>query len=237
MSTSDTRTTPLRQSNKEKRRQAILSRAIALFGSQGIEATTMEQIAEAAGIGSATIYRYFPTKNDVVVAAVIEAWQEQSQHYLPQIESPDFDKLCGQAQVRYILGIFIDLYDHAPDFLWLLMAFDSYTRGSGISREQLDDYQQVIIFLKGYAVAALEKGCADGTLYLSKPPELVYFTIFHTMLSLTSKLICQGDILEMDSWVDGREELLLLRELLLRGLSPVPAGEVKSPAAAAVKQV
>ena len=219
MSTSDTDTLPLRQSNKEKRRNAILSHAIALFGRQGIEATTMEQLAEAAGIGSATIYRYFPTKNDVVVAAVIEAWQEQSRRYLPLINSPDFEKLNGQEQIRYILGIFIDLYDQSPDFLWLLMAFDSYTKGNVISKEQLDSYQQVIIFLKGYAVAALKKGMADQTLHLTKSPELVYFTIFHTMLSLTSKLVCQGNILEMDARVDGRQELLLLREVLLRGLS------------------
>lgn len=219
MSTSNTDALPLRQSNKEKRRNAILSHAIALFGRQGIEATTMEQLAEAAGIGSATIYRYFPTKNDVVVAAVIEAWQEQSRRYLPLINSPDFEKLNGQEQIRYILGIFIDLYDQSPDFLWLLMAFDSYTKGNVISKEQLDSYQQVIIFLKGYAVAALKKGMADQTLHLTKSPELVYFTIFHTMLSLTSKLVCQGNILEMDAWVDGRQELLLLRDVLLRGLS------------------
>lgn len=219
MSTSDTDALPLRQSNKEKRRNAILSHAIALFSRQGIEATTMELLAEAAGIGIATIYRYFPTKNDVVVAAVIEAWQEQSRRYLPLINSPDFEKLNGQEQIRYILGIFIDLYDQSPDFLWLLMAFDSYTKGNVISKEQLDSYQQVIIFLKGYAVAALKKGMADQTLHLTKSPELVYFTIFHTMLSLTSKLVCQGNILEMDAWVDGRQELLLLREVLLRGLS------------------
>ena len=219
MSTSNTDALPLRQSNKEKRRNAILSHAIALFGRQGIEATTMEQLAETAGIGSATIYRYFPTKNDVVVAAVIEAWQEQSRRYLPLINSPDFEKLNGQEQIRYILGIFIDLYDQSPDFLWLLMTFDSYTKGNVISKEQLDSYQQVIIFLKGYAVAALKKGMADQTLHLTKSPELVYFTIFHTMLSLTSKLVCQGNILEMDAWVDGRQELLLLREVLLRGLS------------------
>ena len=219
MSTSNTDALPLRQSNKEKRRNAILSHAIALFGRQGIEATTMEQLAETAGIGSATIYRYFPTKNDVVVAAVIEAWQEQSRRYLPLINSPDFEKLNGQEQIRYILGIFIDLYDQSPDFLWLLMTFDSYTKGNVISKEQLDSYQQVIIFLKGYAVAALKKGMADQTLHLTKSPELVYFTIFHTMLSLTSKLVCQGNILEMDAWVDGRQELLLLRDVLLRGLS------------------
>lgn len=209
----------LRESNREQRRQAILTEAAALFGQKGIESTTMEQIAEATGIGSATLYRYFPTKNEIAVAAVIDAWQQRSQRYLPYIGSDAFCEKDGRAQIHDILGIFIDLYDRDTDFLRLLLAFDSYAQNGQISAGQLEAYEQVIIFLKSYAVAALQKGAADGSLHLSQPPELVYFTVFHAMLSLTAKLACQGHILDMDAMVSGRDELLLLRDLLLRGLT------------------
>ena len=39
--------------------------AFALFASQGFEATTVDEIATAAGIGRRTFFRYFPSKNDV----------------------------------------------------------------------------------------------------------------------------------------------------------------------------
>jgi AcrR family transcriptional regulator len=45
-----------------KRRFAIASHAIRLFEAQGLEATTVEQIATAAGISSRTFFRYFATK-------------------------------------------------------------------------------------------------------------------------------------------------------------------------------
>src|ERR1700758_3754790 len=39
--------------------------AFALFDAQGFEATTVDDIAAAAGIGRRTFFRYFPSKNDV----------------------------------------------------------------------------------------------------------------------------------------------------------------------------
>ena len=60
-----------------------------LFRSQGYEATTVEQIAEAAEVSPSTFFRYFPTKEDVVIhdaldpllfAAFVEQPPELSPH-------------------------------------------------------------------------------------------------------------------------------------------------------------
>lgn len=44
---------------------AIERAAFALFEAQGFDATTMEQIADAVGVGRRTLFRYFPSKNDI----------------------------------------------------------------------------------------------------------------------------------------------------------------------------
>ncbi len=57
----------LRERNAAQTRELILDTSLTLFLDQGFEDTTMEQIAERAGIGTSTLYRYFPTKDQLVI--------------------------------------------------------------------------------------------------------------------------------------------------------------------------
>jgi len=52
---------------KAKTRAAMREQAFRLFREQGYDATTVEQIAEAAEVSPSTFFRYFPTKEDVVL--------------------------------------------------------------------------------------------------------------------------------------------------------------------------
>ncbi|MET9534792.1 TetR family transcriptional regulator [Streptomyces sp. NPDC006649] len=57
----------LRERKKLKTRQTIRREAYRLFADQGYAATTVERIAEAAEVSPSTFFRYFPTKEDVVL--------------------------------------------------------------------------------------------------------------------------------------------------------------------------
>jgi AcrR family transcriptional regulator len=53
-------------------RDAILDSTVALVSEHGLAAVTMSQIAEATGIGRATLYKYFPD-----VESILAAWHER----------------------------------------------------------------------------------------------------------------------------------------------------------------
>jgi AcrR family transcriptional regulator len=72
----------LRQTKQLKAKQALQQAAIALFAAQGYSSTTVEQIAERAEVSPSTFFRYFGSKQDVVMydsldPIIMEAFRAQ----------------------------------------------------------------------------------------------------------------------------------------------------------------
>ncbi|GLZ04965.1 TetR family transcriptional regulator [Actinomadura sp. NBRC 104412] len=79
---------PLRERKKLRTRKAIQDHALRLFTEQGYAATTVEQICAAAEISPSTFFRYFPTKEDVVITdeydpILIEMFRHQPRELSP----------------------------------------------------------------------------------------------------------------------------------------------------------
>jgi AcrR family transcriptional regulator len=62
----------LRERKKIKTRASLRAHAMRLFQEQGYNETSVEQIAEAAEVSPSTFFRYFPTKEEVVLADDID---------------------------------------------------------------------------------------------------------------------------------------------------------------------
>jgi AcrR family transcriptional regulator len=81
----------LRERKKAMTRATIQSCALRLFREQGYDATTIEQIIDAADVSETTFFRYFPTKEDVVLdddydPMLVEAFQAQPPE-LPPVQA------------------------------------------------------------------------------------------------------------------------------------------------------
>lgn len=63
----------LRELTRRTVRAQIAERAVALFIAQGFEETTVEQIASEVGMSARSVFRYFDTKEDMVVGSMQES--------------------------------------------------------------------------------------------------------------------------------------------------------------------
>ncbi|HEX5424735.1 MAG TPA: TetR/AcrR family transcriptional regulator [Candidatus Acidoferrales bacterium] len=82
--------TSLRVQKKEATRQRILGTALRLFSKSGFEKPTVEEIAAAAGVGKGTIYNYFRTKEDILVAFMCQQ-EERVQERVRRMLTRDLD--------------------------------------------------------------------------------------------------------------------------------------------------
>ena len=57
------------------RKKRIIEAALTVFDRSGIDRTTMEEIAVEAGFGKATLYYYYPSKDDVYTEIMVTGWK------------------------------------------------------------------------------------------------------------------------------------------------------------------
>ncbi|GHK00700.1 TetR/AcrR family transcriptional regulator [Streptomyces sp. NPDC003753] len=103
----------LRERKKIKTREAIRAATYALIREQGYDATTIEQIADRAEVSPSTVFRYFPTKEDIVLTDEYDPLMLEELRARPEDE-PWMDS------IRYVMGKALDLSEQEdPEVLRL----------------------------------------------------------------------------------------------------------------------
>jgi AcrR family transcriptional regulator len=75
----------IKQPRAQRTRGEILKAAIELFARRGILATTMSELAKAIGMTPGALYWHFPTKEDLLLAAVAELHGHYVSEFSPEL--------------------------------------------------------------------------------------------------------------------------------------------------------
>lgn len=94
----------IREKNKKIYRDKILATSKEVFTSQGFENTTIEQIAEKAGIGIGTVYNYFKSKEELYILSMAEDIETNIEDNLEDIEytEGDVSEIVAEAILKRI---------------------------------------------------------------------------------------------------------------------------------------
>lgn len=101
----------------ERRRREILEVAMREFAENGFAATDVQLVADKLAIGKGTIYRYFPSKEELFLAAADQGMQ-QLKAAIDQATEP-----AGTAIQRVELGVraYLEYFDQHPDVIELVI--------------------------------------------------------------------------------------------------------------------
>jgi AcrR family transcriptional regulator len=97
-----------RERRKTRTMRLIQGEALRLFAEKGYDQTTIEEIADAADISPRTFFRYFPTKEDVVL------WDEYDAMTLEMLEQRPAGESPGETLRTVTRQSIEGLYRHDP---------------------------------------------------------------------------------------------------------------------------
>lgn len=208
-----------RMRRTQQREQKILEAAMALFCEKGLEETSIDEIAGRAGVGSATIYRYYETKAQLAIQSGVEYWKKIAQQYLNLTEIKGYPDMTGLKQLECIMDALVMIFEKERGFLKYLQEFEVFVRRYEIDMERLAAYEESIMSLKPRVTDALEKGLQDGTLSFEWSPNEVCYSLAHTAFGVMKRFAWNGSMLELDSQVELILQVKIAIKLLIRGLT------------------
>ena len=206
------------------RAQKILEAAMELFCEKGIEETSIDEIAERAGVGSATIYRYYETKAQLAIQSGVAYWRKIAGQYLNITDIEGYSDMTGREQLECIMDALIAIFERERGFLKYLQEFEVFVRRYAINMERLAEYEDSIMSLKPRVTDALEKGRQDGTLFFEWSSNEVCYSLAHTAFGVMKRFAWNGSMLELDSQVELILQVKIAVKLVIRGLAGEASG-------------
>lgn len=101
----------------ERRREEILAAATTLFAERGFRATDLQEVADSLGIGKGTVYRYFPSKRELFLAAADRAMRLTRAH----VEGAADRATDPLDRIARAIEAYLEFFDRHSEFVELLI--------------------------------------------------------------------------------------------------------------------
>ncbi len=200
---------------KAIRGQRAMESAFRLFSEKGIDLVTMPDISADSGVGRSSLYRYFSTKLDLVIAIGTWKWNEYIDAHDTTLTPEKLNQMTAAEYLRWYMDGFIDLYRNHSDILRFNYYFNSYLRNEKATPEQVQPYMDVIERLKAGFHEIYEKGVKDGTIRTEISEEAMISSSFHIMLAAVTRYAV-GLVYAPEEGTNPEAELVMLENALLR---------------------
>lgn len=205
---------------KEVKINFVVEVATNLFMRKSINDVTIKDIATEAGIGEATVYRYFTSKENIVLACAMNLQEVIGKLFFRLDEGN-----TGFEKIEIFYRSYYEAFKNNPDYFYFIREFDAfmYTQNPSI----LKSYEKGIDKYHSDFIAAYELGIKDGSILRIDDIETFYYSTTHALLELCKKLSINKALLTQDKSNRKLGEIQCLIEIILKSLKPCESNASK----------
>lgn len=101
----------------DRRKNQLIEAGFRLFSQNGIETVSLQKVADAANVSPATMYKYFLTKEKLLIAISAKVWDEVWQEALGDPGTNHFEHFTAYQGIEFYADRMIALYKNRPEVL------------------------------------------------------------------------------------------------------------------------
>lgn len=204
-----------RLASKEQRIQDIIKAARVTFIEKGLEKTTMQDIATEASIGIATLFRYFPRKEKLLVTVIIGIVEDN----IPIFQAAeDLQGTCIQ-KIEKIFDIYIMFNKEKLERTKLIASFETYAAQHNEPLEDIDIYGTTFRKIKIIFSGIIETGKKDGSIRQDIDIEETLNVLIHAFNAFSARLsMPKKNIGLSTNKMEPEEELKVLKTVFINYL-------------------
>lgn len=174
------------QSITEKR-EIVIETVFKLFAENKIEPVTMTVVADNCNMGVASIYRYFGTKKELVIAVAAKKWREYYSELQKYYKELNVDKMTAAQELEFYIDRYIDLYNENSDLLNFNANFGIYIGSEDTTKDEMRPYNSIIDKFINRFHMLYKKAQDDKTIRTDISERSILYNIMYTMMSALSK--------------------------------------------------
>ncbi len=182
----------------DERRASIIRAARAIFANKGFKGTTTRELAAAAGVSEALIFKHFANKEELYGAMLHACCNDQDFHRLDQVIALEPSALKLVRLVHAFVAVVLDERD---------IDGDKTVHCRLMIRSLLEDGEFVRLFFQGVStdleesmLGSLRAAIAAGDAYDGPlPPQLGFWFCHHLVLMLKTYMLPAAEVLDYGS--------------------------------------
>ena len=203
---------------KAARRRRIIDTGFEMFSNRGIDLVSVDEIAGACGMTRATIYRYYPSKLDLVIEIGAVKWKECIAEISKRYPDGSTDSLTAREHFALLIDCFMDLYREKRGLLRFNQYFNLYVKSAGATNEQMGSYLGAVGILRGAFGRMYGKALRDGTVRTDLSEESMFSAFMHIMLAAITRYAV-GLAYVSENGADPEDELKMLKKMFINYFS------------------
>lgn len=205
------------EEQREKNIRLVTEKALDCFLENGIEKTKISDIAQLSGLTERSVFRYFETKADLVLAASLLYWNRVLERIDRMSHENSDGSTTGLEDAEKILICYSRLYRVDPKGMRFTLDAELTLHSAGRLHEIRNQPPEPYETSGGPMAKAIRKGLADGSISPKVDVKEIYYNSYDAILGIMQRLSIGGTPSARELDYDSR--MLHLSQMFVRALS------------------